>query len=186
MPGPGWSIPAKRCLTGSKLRKIPGSICEKCYALKGRYAFPTVQDALERRLKGFKNPRWEEAMVFLIGDTEWFRWFDSGDLQSKEMLQRIMSVCRATPRTRHWLPTREYGIVGQVAESEPIPPNLTIRLSAHMREGQTPRSLLRPGVTASNVSKSFYTCPAPKQDNFCGKCRKCWDRRVKDVTYKLH
>jgi hypothetical protein len=186
MPGPAWNIPASRCLTGSKLRTVPGSTCEKCYALKGRYGFPSVQAALERRLKSFDHPDWVEAMTSLIGDTQWFRWFDSGDLQSEHMLLRIMDVCRRTPKTRHWLPTREYAIVRKVVEATPVPKNLTIRLSAHMREQRVPQSLLGPGVVASNVSKQFYSCPAPQQNNQCGECRKCWDRRVKNVTYKLH
>lgn len=125
-------------------------------------------------------------MAFLIGDTQWFRWFDSGDLQSAHMLQQIMEVCRRTPKTRHWLPTREYGFVRKVTAVHKVPPNLTIRLSAHMRDHQVPTNLLTHGTVASNVSKTFYTCPAPKQNNQCGKCRSCWDRRVKNVTYKLH
>jgi len=186
MPGPAWNIPASRCLTGSKLRTVPGSTCEKCYALKGRYGFPTVQAALERRLKSFDHPDWVEAMAFLIGDARWFRWFDSGDLQSEHMLRRIAEVCRRTPKTRHWLPTREYAIVHRTLEQHELPKNLTIRLSAHMREQRVPKSLIRPGVVSSNVSKTFYTCPAPAQNNQCGDCRKCWDRRVPNVTYKLH
>ena len=35
MPSYAWGISAKKCLTGSKLAKIPGTICNKCYALKG-------------------------------------------------------------------------------------------------------------------------------------------------------
>jgi hypothetical protein len=33
---PGWSIgiPAKECKTGAKLRLIPNSVCEGCYAEK--------------------------------------------------------------------------------------------------------------------------------------------------------
>ncbi len=48
MPGPAYNLPAIRCKTGSKLRKIKGSVCYGCYALKGRYCFPNVQKALER------------------------------------------------------------------------------------------------------------------------------------------
>lgn len=186
MPGSAWSIPARHCITGSKLRSVVGSTCEKCYALKGRFAFPSVQASLERRLKSFDHPDWVEAMAFLIKDESWFRWLGSGDLQSEHMLLRIMDVCRRTPKTRHWLPTREYAIVRKVVEATPVPKNLTLRLSAHMREQRVPQSLLGPGVVASNVSKQFYSCPAPQQNNQCGECRKCWDRRVKNVTYKLH
>ena len=50
MPCKSFSISAFECITGSRLRKIAGSVCSKCYALKGRYVFPKVQAALDRRL----------------------------------------------------------------------------------------------------------------------------------------
>lgn len=187
MPGPAWNIPASRCLTGSKLRQVEGSTCSHCYALKGRYGFSNVQAALERRLRGFSNPDWVEAMVFLIGDTKWFRWFDSGDSQSPSMLLKIMDVCDRTPKTRHWLPTREYAFVSQALETRAKPKNLTIRLSAHMEEAPGPTVLAdRLGLTTSGVSRKFYTCPAPTQNNQCGECRHCWNPRKKHVIYKLH
>ncbi len=34
MPGPSYNLPAWACITGSKLAKIPGTICNKCYAKK--------------------------------------------------------------------------------------------------------------------------------------------------------
>ena len=37
MPGLSYSLPAWECKTGSKLRKIKGSVCASCYALKGNY-----------------------------------------------------------------------------------------------------------------------------------------------------
>ena len=46
MPCHSFSISAKRCKVGSKLRKVVGSTCNKCYALKGRYVFPNVERAM--------------------------------------------------------------------------------------------------------------------------------------------
>ena len=42
MPCPTYNTPAKLCKTGSKLRKIKGSTCNGCYAMKGNYLFPSV------------------------------------------------------------------------------------------------------------------------------------------------
>ena len=47
MPGTCFSIPAQHCVTGSVLAKIPGSVCHDCYALKGAYIWPQVQNAME-------------------------------------------------------------------------------------------------------------------------------------------
>ena len=44
MPGWAYGLPAKECKTGSKLVKVPGSVCHGCYALKGCYVFKVVQD----------------------------------------------------------------------------------------------------------------------------------------------
>ena len=34
MPGLSYSLPAWACQTGAKLRKVPGTPCYGCYALK--------------------------------------------------------------------------------------------------------------------------------------------------------
>ena len=181
MPGPCFNLPASRCITGAKLVKIPGSVCAGCYALKGRYRFGNVQKALERRRQALSSPRWVEAMVVLVSGNEFFRWHDSGDLQSLEHLKNIFEVCKRTPKTRHWLPTREAQILKQV-QPEDVPKNLIIRFSSHMID-QGP-------VTAwpwtSTVVTKDKTCPAAEQDNTCGSCRACWNRDVKNIAYGKH
>ena len=90
MPGPSYNTPAARCLTGAKLRKIPGSVCEFCYAMKGNYKrFPKVEEALERRFKSLKRQAWIPAMAALIKKHKYFRWPDAGDLQSMAHLENI-------------------------------------------------------------------------------------------------
>ena len=56
MPGFSYNFPATRCITGSKLVKIPGSVCSGCYALKGRYRFSNVKNAMQRRLDSINHP----------------------------------------------------------------------------------------------------------------------------------
>ena len=96
MPGPAYTLPASQCIPGAKLVQIPGSVCAGCYALKGRYRFNNVQQALERRAASIKHPDWVKAMVTLVAGHEYFRWHDSGDIQSVEHLKRIFEVCRLT------------------------------------------------------------------------------------------
>ena len=191
MPCHGWSIPASLCKTGGKLRNVAGSVCSKCYALKGRYPFPNVQGALQRRLEGFANMFWVEAMtsaILLCESSGHFRWFDSGDLQSVEMLEKIAKVCRNLPAIRFWLPTREYGIVSEYIRKHGfLPENLTVRLSAYMLEGKPPSEIAsRLGCQTSGVSAESFTCPAPSQGNKCLTCRACWNKNVANVNYKTH
>ena len=181
MPGPAYNLPASACLTGAKLVNVPGSVCAGCYALKGRYRFPNVQAALNRRLKSLTHPDWIRAMVVLIDDAPWFRWHDSGDLQGPEHLKKIFEVCKLTPDTQHWLPTREAGML-KLMDPDIVPPNLIIRLSGHMVDGNN--SKFWPWT--SSVSSQAKTCPALDQGNSCRDCRACWDRSVNNVTYPKH
>ena len=181
MPGPAYNLPATACKTGAKLVKIPGSVCAGCYALKGRYRFKNVQDALGRRAASIMHPDWIEAMVALISGHEYFRWHDSGDIQSVEHLKRIFEVCKRTPFTRHWMPTREARFL-RLMDPDIIPSNLIIRMSSHMID-QGPVTFWPWTSTVSTKSK---TCPAMDQGNSCRDCRACWDRSVSNVTYPKH
>ena len=180
MPGPAYNLPAQGCITGSKLQAVEGSVCAGCYALKGRYNFSNVRLALARRLESLKHPRWVEAMTALIQGAPWFRWHDSGDLQSAWHLKRIFEVCEATPETAHWLPTREAKFLPLSTDS--IPKNLTIRFSSHMINQQPVKSW----PWTSTVSTGSFTCPASKQGNECKSCRNCWSREVANVSYPKH
>jgi hypothetical protein len=192
MPCHGFSTPARRCNVGTKLREVPGSICEICYAFeRGRYGFEVVQLALERRYEALMNePRWTEAMVWLINRFEksgYFRWFDSGDVPDFAALEKIIEVVRQTPRIKHWLPTKEYGLISQWVKAHgAFPKNLTVRLSAYMVNGAPPRELAkRLGVLTSGVKKRGFSCPASLQGNQCGECRTCWQKRG-NVNYHKH
>ena len=125
MPEGSYNLPASACQTGAKLREIEGTPCYKCYAFKGRYNFPNVKDALQRRLESLTHPQWVEGMYTLVKKIKHFRWHDSGDIQSVKHLINIFEVCKNTPGTMHWLPTQErkYLPLGS------YPKNLVIRLS---------------------------------------------------------
>tara|TARA_B100001123_G_C14959975_1_gene887251 strand:- start:82 stop:765 length:684 start_codon:yes stop_codon:yes gene_type:complete len=200
MPGSGWSIPAQECNVGSRLRKIKGSVCEGCYALKFRYLFKNVKDALGRRLAlwrlaqgdPIRRQEWRESMAESIRrDVErtgvaYFRWFDSGDLQGRDMLDDIIAVCRMTPAIKHWLPTRETGILATVDLDE-IPGNLVIRLSAAMVNGPRPAKWRWTSTVYSKPNKpTGRACPAYQQEGQCGDCRSCWDKRVVEISYPKH
>ena len=181
MPGPAYNLPAWACKTGAKLRKVPGSPCYGCYAFKGRYNFSNVQQALQRRLEALESPLWVEAMVTLIKGQEFFRWHDSGDIQSEQHLKNIFEVCKLTPETKHWLPTqeREY-----LKDPEAVPANLIIRLSGSKIDGPSPKAW--PWTSSVVTSSEARTCPAPEQGNSCGSCRACWDKSTPNVAYGKH
>jgi len=183
MPGPSYNLPATACRTGAKLAKVPGSVCSGCYALKGRYRFPNVQKALNRRLNSLNHPQWIEAMVVLITGEPVMRWHDSGDLQGPDHVKKIFEVCNNTPDTAHWLPTQERQYLPLPGSS--VPSNLLIRLSNAKID-------TKPGLAWSHWStvvtkpRAGHVCPAPKQGGKCKSCRACWDKKVHEVQYLKH
>jgi len=181
MPGPAHNLPAWNCITGGKLQAVKGSVCAGCYAMKGRYRFKNVRAALDRRLQALTDPRWVDAMTALITGEPWFRWHDSGDIQSAQHLKNIFEVCNRTPDTKHWLPTREVKFL-KLIDPATVPANLIIRISSHMID-QGP---VKHWPWTSTVVTSGRTCPAPEQGNSCGSCRACWDRSTPNVAYGKH
>ena len=184
MPGPSFNLPAAACITGAKLVGVQGSTCSGCYALKGRYRFSNVQAALQRRLAKLHSPRWVEAMVTLIDNDPVFRWHDSGDIQSAKHLTNIFEVCKRTPDTQHWLPTREARFL-RLMDPAVVPKNLKIVLSDHMNDQARPPSWW-PYTSGVTTDHAAVTCPSSRQGNKCLDCRKCWDRGTKRVIYGKH
>lgn len=208
MPGFSYGISAQLCHTGSKLRKIPGSVCSGCYAMTDWHrSWRPLLFGHARREEGIRHPRWVDAMVAMIttkckGDDAVFRFHDSGDLRGVWHLAKIVEVCERTPQVQHWLPTREYEYVAAyLATGKSFPANLCVRLSAHMVDADpvVPPDLAHlPTSTVSSApqrvmgvqiieGKGSVECRAVEaRDNKCGPCRACWDGRVRNVSYPQH
>lgn len=194
MPCEGYSLPAQKCITGSKLRKAGKSTCANCYALKGFYNMPSVKNALEKRFEKVTQDlqAWQADMTLLIHNTNqsgFFRWHDSGDLQSVEHLRAINAIALALPNVKFWIPTREYKIVQEFTDSETVADNLIIRLSAYFKSSAPPLATAEAmGVHTSTVdfTDSAHICDAQEKGGRCMTCRKCWDKSLTNIDYPLH
>jgi len=178
-------------VTGSKLRKIKGSTCSGCYAMKGNYVRPNVRKWLEKRFNAFKHEGFVEAMSYMINHyskkSGYFRWFDSGDLADMQMLEKIVMVCKNTTIIKHWLPTREAKIVKDYLKIyKKFPSNLLVRVSAPMIDGKPLESFRWTSTVHHKKNHIGHDCPARFQENKCMDCRACWDRKVKNVSYHKH
>lgn len=185
MPGYAYGLPASKCITGSVLAKLPNTPCSKCYAMKGRYSFPNTLNAQMKRLNSLRDIRWVDAITFLIKKRgAYFRWHDSGDLQSIEHLINIVEVANRCPEINFWLPTSERAFVSTyLRDVGEFPSNLTVRVSGALIDGDPPAKFPN---TSTVVKSGVPTCPAPTQGGICGNCRRCWDPTVKNVAYKEH
>lgn len=208
MPGYSYGISATKCQTGSKLRNVPGSVCSGCYALTDWYrSWRPLLQGHARRWAGIHHPRWVDAMVAMItarckAPDNYFRFHDSGDLQGVWHLDRIVQVAERCREVAFWLPTREYAFVSDyLATGKTFPPNLCVRLSAHMIDSEPvlpPELAHLPTSTVSSVSayrsgvkiiegKGSIECRAVEaRDNKCGPCRACWSSDVSNVQYPQH
>lgn len=194
MPCKSYSLPTASCVTGYHMAQIEGSICSSCYANKGNYKLyqNNVEPSQHARLVSLEDPLWVDAMIASIGTDPYFRWHDSGDLQSTDHLRNIIAVCIGTPNTKHWLPTREYGMIKEfISSGGTIPNNLIVRLSAMYPDKPViiPSSLQGiKGISSSEVHQhnapTAPPCMAPSRDGECRECRHCWTETP--VSYCMH
>ena len=193
MPSYAWGIPTEYCKTGSKLAKIDGTICNKCYADKGCYVFPLVRAMYEKRYQAIALPEWIDYMAEMLTlkyknltkSRRYHRWFDSGDVQSYEHLMKIFEVCELTPHIKYWLATREYQIIDKIKE-EDVPKNLCLRVSATKVDGALPKFWKWTSGVHKDKRHKGKECRAYTTNNNCGDCRACWSRSVKQVSYEEH
>jgi hypothetical protein len=62
------------------------------------YVMPVVKSAQARRLATITRDDWTASMVRAINKDKYFRWHDSGDIQSAEHFAKIVEVARAHAR----------------------------------------------------------------------------------------
>ena len=203
MPCPGYSIPAATCQLGSKLRKVSGTICSMCYACKGFYVFKVATAAMWRRYGALERAfgsfvdttHWLDAFETVLADMHsrkgcsHFRWHDSGDIQSTWHLHLIVALAERMPHISFWLPTREYKLVSDYLKAgNVIPPNLCVRLSAHMVDGKSPAigGLACSEVHSTEPRVDGTSCGAYLNGGHCGNCRRCWDDGEALVSYPSH
>ena len=193
MPGTTFAIDAFACIVGSKLAKIEGTPCFSCYARKLQKLRPTVDQGWKANLAKWQQSDkslWVSSMVFQIqrynvdGD---HRWFDSGDLQSVEMLKNIVDVALLTPEIDHWLPTQERSIVKQYRKQYgEEPSNLVIRVSASKIDAQKTPDFAQTSTVCKDKAPLGKLCKANTRGNKCGSCRACWSKDVAIITYPKH
>tara|TARA_Y100000814_G_scaffold279554_1_gene242285 strand:- start:290 stop:940 length:651 start_codon:yes stop_codon:yes gene_type:complete len=202
MPCGSWSLQAVQTCPGA--RNAKGELvtaCAGCYANKHTYNFKNVKKARADNFKAWKREEFTEDMTNYINLNErFFRWFDSGDIYHKDLAWKIYEICKNTPHCNHWIPTRSYKvkkikpILDRMNELE----NVVVRFSSdsikggldltNIQETEKINGLYKSTIygTAQELPKNAHPCKAYENAGKCGVCRKCWDKSVKNIAYKLH
>ena len=196
MPCKSFGLPTSTCNVGARLRGIPGSSCVGRYADKGFYKlYPTVSASQEKRLNllnealadAIKAREWLDAIQALIGTDEYFRFHDSGDIFSERYASLIWQVAIENPTVQFWIPTKESALVRACIAKWGHPDNLIIRLSMPMVDQAPTESHGMNTSTIHRFQESHgFECGAPSRGGYCGDCRACWNKDVKNVSYKYH
>jgi hypothetical protein len=182
-----WSLEALETCPASKDANgelVPA--CKGCYAVGGNYRFKNVKEARSHNKKDWKRSEWVADMVEELDADRYFRWFDSGDMYALPLAEKIYEICKATPWTRHWIPTRmhKFKKFQDVIDRLNALPNVVVRLSSDGINGEIIKNVEYSSTIIPFIDSptTATICKAP----LCKKCRACWSKDIKVIAYAGH
>lgn len=185
-----WSLQA--------LETCPGSIgadgalvpaCAGCYATTGNYRFSNVKAPRLHNREDWQRDAWVGDMVQALESQRYFRWFDSGDMYSLALAEKILAVMQATPWVKHWLPTRmqKFAKFADVLARMRALPNVSVRFSSDSITGEHGAEHGSVIVQhAEDAPEGSAVCKAYEHEGKCNGCRVCWSTDVRVVAYVAH
>lgn len=188
-----WSLQAIDTCPGSIA--APGELvdaCKGCYATTGNYRYPNVKAPREHNKTDWTRMDWTDDMVRELDSDRYFRWFDSGDVYTLALAEKIFEVMQRTPWCKHWLPTRmhKFPKFRDVLTRMQALPNVMVRFSSDSVIGE-----YIPGLHGSVIGPSAETwtehpgaslCRAYEHGGQCSGCRACWDKSIELIGYPAH
>lgn len=186
-----WSLQALDTCPGSV--ESPGVLvdaCKGCYATTGNYNYPNVKAPRAFNKEDWQRLDWVSEMVQALDSDRYFRWFDSGDMYSLGLAEKMLEVMKQTPWVKHWLPTRmhkfpKFALV--LAEMQSLS-NVMVRPSSDSISGQ-----YIPGTHGSVIVESpselpsgVTLCKAYENAGKCSGCRACYNKNVSVIAYPAH
>lgn len=161
----------------------PDAPCkDKCYARRGRFVYPKVRACLQRNLTLWQKAPEQYAHDILIAayPCRFFRWHSSGDIPDAAYLDMMARVAAELPDTCFLAFTKQHEVVNAyLREGKPLPPNLSIVLSAWgdwipENPFNLPIAYIRFRHTENPVPTDAMPC-----SRYCGECvlgdSHCWN-----------
>jgi hypothetical protein len=185
-----WSLQARATCPGATENGELVPACQGCYATQGNYRFDNVKGPREANRLDWQRMDWTDDMVQALDTERYFRWFDSGDMYSLGLAEKILEVMQRTPWVKHWLPTRmhKFPKFRAVIEAMQSLENVVVRPSSDSVLGE-----FLPGTHGSTIVPSddmvpagVQLCQAYNNGGKCSGCRACWDKSVPVVGYLAH
>lgn len=186
-----WSLQA--------LETCPGSIgtdgslvdaCSGCYATTGFYHMDSVKSVRQSNKLDWERDGWIGDMVKALQKRSFFRWFDSGDMYSLQLAEKMYQVMLLTPWVSHWLPTRmaKFAKFADVIRRMKALPNVMVRFSSDSINGEYTEGVHGSVIceTADSAPEGAYVCPAYQQGGQCKACRACYSKEIPLIAYPAH
>lgn len=185
-----WSLQAIDTCPGSIAN--PGELvdaCKGCYATTGNYNYPNVKAPRQHNKQDWQRIEWVDDMVAELDSDRYFRWFDSGDMYTLGLAEKILEIMQRTPWCKHWLPTRmhKFPKFRQVLANMQSLDNVSVRFSSDSVTGEFIQGLHGSVIVPDSEHKTTAKlCQAYEHGGKCNKCRACWDKSVSVIAYPAH
>jgi hypothetical protein len=186
-----WSLQAiDTCPGAVQSAGVLVDACKGCYAVNGNYRFPNVKAPREHNKTDWKRPEWISDMVNELKKDRYFRWFDSGDVYSVKLAQKMLEIMTLTTWVQHWLPTRMHKFTKfkTVLDDMQALPNVMVRFSSDSVTGEYETGLHGSVIvpTPADTTKEMKLCEAYSHGGKCNGCRACYDKTVDVIAYPAH
>lgn len=186
-----WSLAALDTCPGSV--KADGTLvdaCSGCYATTGFYNFGGTKALRVDNKQDWKRDGFVNDFISALKKQKYFRWFDSGDLYSVQLAEKIYQIMVDTPHVQHWLPTRmaKFTKFADILAKMSALPNVKVRFSSDSITGEYTAgvhgSVIIP--SADQADDHVTVCRAYEHDGKCNGCRACYAKDVDVIAYPQH
>jgi len=186
-----WSLQALETCPGSlSASGVLVDACSGCYATTGCYSFKGTKAVRADNKAAWQEAGWVDTMVHALRKHRYFRWFDSGDMYSLGLAEKMLEIMQRTPWVSHWLPTRmhKFPKFKIVLDQMKVLKNVSVRFSSDSINGEYIKELHGSVIipTPKQVKKGMTLCQAYEHNGTCNGCRACYDKKVKVIAYPAH
>lgn len=172
--------------------------CKKdCYACKGNFRYPKVQQSMNENLTEFLNDgeTFFNTIINYINNGlviyKYVRWFSAGDIVSKKFFEGMVKVAKTCKHTKFLAFTKKFEIVNDyIANGGQIPSNLKIVFSRWDKDFivnnpyKFPESFVNFKDSKRNPEIPFLSFPC---NGDCSKCLSCWNlKKGQSVVFNQH
>ncbi len=186
-----WSLQAIETCAGSvgpDGKLVPA--CSGCYATTGCYNFKGTKQVRSDNKQAWKADGWVDTMVAALAKAKYFRWFDSGDIYSLGLAEKMYLVMQRTPHVKHWLPTRmaKFSKFKAILDRMQALPNVMVRFSSDAVDGTYTKGVHGSTIlpNADEAPSDIFVCGAYQRNGKCDGCRACYDKTIPVIGYPAH